>query len=184
MKKLTAILILFTSITLAQEIAIQEIELVDNSITYGIKDFIESTKSSNTNFREKGYVELRLLYYDKTLNNSNVKVRYRIKDQYTGLKKSDNYPIFYTYVSEKLVLLYFEDYFLIHNNKIKNSSKKKLSKKIETYLSRVEHIVAKDANGYVIIDDNKFRDETYNLHGGMVLIIYDNINYELIKAKN
>jgi len=41
--------------------------------------------------------------------------------------------------------------------------------------------VGRNAAGEVVIDDENFREEFYNLHGGIELIVYGNGEFEILK---
>ncbi|MCK7590502.1 hypothetical protein M0G43_07960 [Subsaxibacter sp. CAU 1640] len=162
----------------AQNFKIQEIDLSETTLHNGIEEFIQKTKVENEKFSRYGYVEIRLLSFDSS--NPDTKSKYRIKEQFVGLKSSHTFPSLYAYVSNKLVLIYSD--VINVNHQISEKDKKMLIKKIEQFLSPKEHVVAKDANGKVVIDDSNFRDEVYNIHGGMILEVLSDGGYRLSAA--
>jgi len=180
-RKLLVSLLFISSMAFAQKVDIQRIQLEDSTLIQGIKTFIANTIISKPIFNNEGYIEVRMIFIDEKRKYKKLKSQYKIKDQYASLKSSSIYPSYYTYINDKLVLFYSSLDFLKNNLHFSNRSKNRLLKKISPYLTKNEHIIAKDENGNIIIDDKNFRDEKYNIHGGSLLNIYNNGDFEIIE---
>ncbi|MEY8849928.1 hypothetical protein AB9K26_14000 [Psychroserpens sp. XS_ASV72] len=178
MKNFFLSLFITSSCVFAQKAAILEIELTNESLISGIEHFINDTKGSNPKFTQMGYVDVRILYYDRLAKESDIKHSYRIKDQYVSLD-DQRYPPYYTCVNGKLVLLFIELDMFDDAHLFTEKSKAALDNKLKPFLNKIERIIAKDKDGNVVIDDPNFRDETYNLHGGILLNIFGDGSYEI-----
>ena len=165
----------------SQTIDIKEINVGDSIPKEQIKAYIVDTKKRNTLFSKRGYMEVRLLYSNNEAIKDQLKISYKIKDQYYNIhvRRPSEFPIFYGYISDKLVLFYDLMPGLICASDISKRSRRRLSKRIKPYLKEREHIIAKDSEGNVIINDRDFVDETYNIHGGIILKIYNDGKWEV-----
>ena len=161
----------------SQSHKIDKIEISDTILSKTISDFIFKKKKSYPEFEEKGYIEVELRYFnDKAINNE-LHFEYKIKDQYYRKRMTTSpklFPIFYCYINRKLILFYdgaLANYFEYDFTK---KSKRKLIKKMKPFLGKPHHIIAKDENGNIIVNDKNFVDESFNIHGGITLSIYRN----------
>ncbi|RAV27385.1 hypothetical protein [Sinomicrobium soli] len=182
-KKITTFFcgVFFCLSSYSQTIDIKEINVGDSILKEQIKAYIVDTKKRNTLFSQRGYIEVRLLYSNNEAIKDQLKISYKIKDQYYNVhvRRPSEFPIFYGYISDKLVLFYDLIPGLISTSDISKRSRRRLSKRIKPYLKEREHIIAKDSEGNVIINDRDFVDETYNIHGGIILKIYNDGKWEV-----
>lgn len=152
---------------------IKEIELTSNILKNQITSFIKDKKNNNSKFKELGYVVVNLDYYNNRANKPELSLIYTIKDQYVSLKENSQFPLFYTYIENKIVLLYIDNY---HNYiNLSTKSKKRLSNKINKTLGKREKIRGYNSEGEKIIEDKYFYpNESFNIHGGIELKIFAN----------
>ena len=166
----------------AQSYKIEEIILTDTIFMKAIKAFINKRNKIYPKFKKIGYLQIKLLYFNKQAINNQLMLSYRIIDQYYSLNLKDPpilFPKYYSYFNSKLILI--DDEILAINSSLNftRKSKRKLIKIIEPYLNKKEHIIVKNENGKVIINDKNFRDESFKMHGGIILDIYKNGTYNL-----
>jgi hypothetical protein len=161
---------------------IQETTLTHHTLKNEIANFINKKKQEYPKFKNVGYVTVLLEYYNKNATQKEVSYIFSIKDQYISLKENSNYPLFFTFINNKIVLLYTNT--AANNNKVKLSkrSKKRLAKKIKKSLGTTERLIVLNPRGKKIIDDNHFNPhESFNIHGGITLKIYTDNRIEIIK---
>jgi DNA integrity scanning protein DisA with diadenylate cyclase activity len=179
-------LILNTSLSFAQNSDIKKITISDTLLYKTVKNFIANRKNESAKFKKFGYINLTLKYYNSQANSIDLMSSYSIVDQYFSLDSGYlKYPKYYTYIENRLILIY--DYWsaIFDEKAVSKRDKKKLGKKINKTLDKTEHIVAKDKTGKVVIDDKNFRsEESINIHGGITLNIYKNKKTEIIKNYN
>ena len=175
MKNLFFILLSFLSLSsYSQNLRSHQIKLTDSLLKKELFSFIDSVENTNDEFRQYGYIEVSLLYMNNEAINKDLKLKYRIKDQYYSLNKNSNFPLYYTYVKDRLILLYNLLPNNLSNPKLNEKTKRKWIKKINKTLRKPEHVIAKDSSGNVIINDKNFIDDSFNIHGGETLYIYNN----------
>lgn len=171
-------LLLFTQPLLCQNWKIEKIEISDTILYNTLKDYIKTKKKENPKFLNKGYVDVSVEYRDRGGSKDKVKIEYYLIDQYYFPRKLGNLPRFYCYIDEKLIFI--KDH---HEEFVKYKSIKKALRKInrlvDPYLNKRIHLKARDENGKVFINDKYFRDETFTIHGGITLSIYNNGKYEV-----
>lgn len=160
---------------------IQFFEIKDDILKNVLIEFIDKRKNNHEKFTKYGYIEMRLKYLNNTALTDEIKKKYRIVDQYyRPVLNKGGLPKYYTFIKDKLVFLYDPLYInKDHLNSKKNQ--KKIDKLIKNYLPKPIKIKLKDDTGKVIAIDKNFRDEVYNLHGGITLIIYGDNTYKIEK---
>ncbi|WP_289021959.1 hypothetical protein [uncultured Salegentibacter sp.] len=169
----------------AQNLKIQEINLSNNVLENEIINFIDNKKQEYTNFNDFGYIKVTLDYYNSQANQKELSHIFSIKDQYIPLKTEANYPLFFTYIDDKIVLLYTNEFRLINEIKFSKRSKRKLEKKVNKSLGKTEHVIAYNSKGEKVIDDKDFNpNESFNIHGGIKLKIYGDNTVEIIKTSS
>lgn len=159
---------------------LHETKLSDSTLLQTLDKYIEDTKSKNPEFQNLGYIEVNLIYYNKTAINDDISIRYRISDQYF----KPNYTIgafvnYYCYIKGKLVLIYNRTNKNFLKSKCQKRHQKKLDKIVKPYLKKPIHVKAKDKEGNVIINDKNFIDEKFNIHGGIILSIRNNGKFKI-----
>jgi hypothetical protein len=180
---LTLFALLYANSLFCQKSNIDFIELTNSALKVEIKNYVQRQKKAYPKFDSLGYIVLSLKYYNSNSIGKELKYSYNIKDQYVSLeKKTSVFPPLYTYISDKLILLYIINPYVNGNISFKNNSKRKLTRKINKCLGKSEHLVVRDKHGEIIINDKDFRkDEEYNLHGGISISIYADDNISVIK---
>lgn len=166
------IFLLIYQLNYSQCNSIQEIKLSDEILVETINKFIVERETKNPEFLNLGYIEVKLIYYNRDAIGNDFNIKYQIKDQYfKPNSKKDILPKYYLYLKDKLVLIYnlTEEKLTMLNYKWKYQ--KKLDRIIKPFLKKPVHIKAKDKDGNVIINDKKFIDEKFNIHSGIVLSI-------------
>lgn len=174
---LTLFLIVNFGSVQAQDYAVQEIVLKDGTLKSVIADYIISLKENNNEFSEMGYIEVEQFFYNRQAYGPELKEKYIIKNQnFQPNLSSSRFPNFYAFVENKIILFYYPNFsFAKHSKK----SRKKLIKELQPFLNKKIHIIARDMDGNIVIDDKNFRDEYYNIHGGIQLKIFGNGKYEV-----
>jgi hypothetical protein len=140
MKNAFLILIFFVFNILSvpsQDFEIHEIELTDTVLISTISEYIKETKTFDSLFNHVGYVKVDI----RGLNNYNKEKEifriYYITDSSYPLEKNDqdkSYPDYYTYIDEKLVLIYNDLNKELFQYTFSCKSKKKLRKLTEPFL--------------------------------------------------
>ncbi|PWK20942.1 hypothetical protein [Xanthomarina spongicola] len=122
----------------AQELEIHEIKLKDTILKSTISDYIKETKTFDSEFNHIGYIIVVI----KGLNNYNKEKDifriYNIYDSSYPLEKNDQdimYPNYYTYVDDKLVLIYNDLNKEVFDYTFSCKSKKKMRTLMEPFLS-------------------------------------------------
>ena len=175
-----SIILLIFQFNYSQNNSIKRAKLSNEILIKTINNFIEDVETKNPEFKKIGYIEIKIIYYDRNALGKNFNIKYQIKDQYFKPNlKNDILPKYYLYLKNKLILIYnlVEEKAIMLN--YKKSYLKKLNKIIKPYLKKTEHIKAKDKLGNIIIDDNNFIDEKFNLHSGIILSIRNNNSYTI-----
>lgn len=171
------ILILFFFIQLnhlySQNLKIQEIKFANSILQKEIINFIDKRKKEYPKFKDIGYIKVTLNYYKDNAKQKELSYIYSFKDQYITLNNNSNYPLFFTYINNKIVLLYTNKFNDDNKINLSKKSKKKLAKKIKKSLGKTERLVVFNSKGEKIIDDKNFNpNESFNIHGGVELKIY------------
>jgi hypothetical protein len=169
--KFLCILIFIIQIANSQNVNIEKLELSNELFINSINNFVKKRKKESPKFKNLGYVEVRLLYVNNEAINDELKYKFIIVDQYYRPNRlKQNLPKYYFYIEDKLVLLYNE---LEIYNTSSNSKKhqRKIDRLIKPYLNEPTHLKVKNEDGKIIINDRNFRDESFNIHGGIKLYI-------------
>lgn len=183
MKYLCLNIFLFVfQIYFGQSNKIQEINLSNEVLVQNLKKFIADTRLKNLEFNNIGYIEVKLFFFNSDAKENDIKIKYRIKDQYFKPDyKKDILPSYYCYLEGKLILLYDLTKGMFLRPNYEKKYQKRLNKIIKPYLKEPVHIKAKDKQGNTIIDDKNFIEETLNIHGGIILSIKNNNEFEVLK---
>lgn len=156
----------------------QEAILKDGPLKAALIDYITSRDQEPQNM---GYLEVEQIFYNVNTTGVEIKEDYIIKSQnFNPNLSSTRFPFYYGYLQDQMLLFYFPQ-LPFQDQSVKN--KKRLLEKLEPFLNAEEHIVAKNDRGEIIIDDPNFREESYNIHGGMILKILANGSY-IIEEKD
>ena len=172
------------SFSYSQSFKIQKIELDSSVLKKEITNYINKQKRVSSKFKNFGYIIVKLDFYS---SNSNTKPKalshaYSIKYQYAPLKKESNYPFFFTFINDKIVLLYINKLSGNNQSLICKKSKKRLARKVKKTLGKTERLLALNEKGEKIIDDKNFNpNESFNIHGGIYLKIYSDNTIEIIE---
>jgi hypothetical protein len=149
---------------------IQYITIQDTFLLRQIKLLIAEETTKDSLFRlKKGFITLTS--YDPYKFDNEAITYYHIKANFFSLDNGNNYPPYYSMIDSRLIFIYQYDIekLLSYTNK----SKKKLKKKLEPFLSKPMRMY-RDINGKKVLWIKKFRDETFQLHGGKRIFYYQN----------
>ena len=170
MKQRALIIIFLISTSLFAQKEVHPIFNDENTIKC-ISEFIKKRELEYNKFKTKGYVVLSLLFYNRDATQLEVKFKFQIKDQYFVPKytysNSETY-IASTTVENKLVILKADN--LIHH-RITKRKKKKILRQIKETFGESQKLILRDSSGTIIGKDNSFFDESFNIHGGSVILI-------------
>lgn len=153
---------------------IQYLVLKDKFLIKEIKKLIVDEINSNDSnqFFKKGLGYVRLNVYNYSHNDTLIK--YYITPTMTSFKKDDNddlYPLFYTYINERIVLIYLNvvNEFSIFN--LSKKSKTRFRKKVEIFLPETKKMTFYDMEGKKTFTDKNFRIDYFKFHGGKYIYI-------------
>ncbi|GGG33959.1 hypothetical protein GCM10011344_38440 [Dokdonia pacifica] len=172
---------LYSGFSYAQQIDINEVNLQGTTLHKAIIQFINETKNKKTFFNENGYIQLRLTYKNNSAKSDEIMSIYRLVDnyhRYDNLDKDHLFPLFYTYVETKLILIYSD---LNIPLKFSEKSKKLIGNLVLETFPKKNPLYVEDAQGNVIIDDKNFVEEVFNINGGVNLIVYGNNSFKFEK---
>ncbi len=180
-KKYFLLFILFTfQVSFSQSGRIEKIQLSDTILVKTIKDYIIKKKQNYDKFNKLGYIEVEMLYFNRKAINNKLKLKYNIVDQYYRPDgKKQKTPRYYCYIESKLVLLYDISSQFYLKSTYSKKNQRKLNRLIKPFFEKPIHIKIKDKNGEIIINDKNFVDESYNIHGGITLSIFNNGKFEI-----
>ncbi|WP_438973552.1 hypothetical protein [Polaribacter sp.] len=148
-----------------------KLKLKDSILKKTITDYIISKENDSSEFKRIGYIALRQIYLNEEAINNDLKSKFDITDQY--YRPTNDLPSFYTYIEERLVLIY--DHSVISKNTPYSKKKqRKINRLVKPYLNKTIRLKIRDDNGKLIVKDRHFRDEKITLHGGILLSIYEN----------
>lgn len=186
MKYLILFLFIITNnqISIGQKLSIENVELENVGLIEVISNFITNQEKQSNKFATQGYLELRLISFNNYPNKNNLKESYTLVDQYYSYnKESNNIPRYYTYLKNRLILIYtFEDLLKLE---FTDKSKRALFKKINKSLGKKEKLKIYDKKGKLIINDKNFYpDESFNIHGGITIDISNNGAIKTSKNSN
>lgn len=159
---------------------IEKIQLSDSILVKNVKNFILKIKEDNIKFKDIGYIEIKTIYYNREAKKNELLLKYQIKDQYYRPNSKKQYlPKYYCYVENKLVLLYDISFQIYSKKKYSKKNQKRINKIVKPFLKKPIHLKIKDNNDNIVINDKKFIDEEYNIHGGIILSIFNNGKFEV-----
>lgn len=187
------VLFLFHCIIVLQVVAqqkkvnIQFVELKDTTVLSTIRQVIAGEVNSNdTNQFFKnglGYVNMHI----QGFFSGDTVLRYTLEPIMYGFKKKDEdemYPLFYSYVDNRLVLIYNKVFNRLGGPiAYSNKSKKRLRKQVDRFLEKPKKVTFTDAAGKVAFTDKHFRVDhikfdngttVYLLRSGKAILIKDN----------
>ena len=167
--KIIAIFVLLSLTTFSQN-KILKLELKDSILKNTISNFIISIKKKNIDFERFGYISLRQIYFNEEATNNDLRYKYFISNQ--NYRPINNLPSFYTYVNNKLVLIY-QNSLITENTPYSRKKQRKIDRLVKPFLNKIIHLKIRDEKGKLIINDKYFRDESINV-GGIFLSIYAN----------
>lgn len=165
----------------ASQLKIQEIDFKDSILFREVKKFIQSEIVKEKEFKVVGYVTIWTI-----LNNSNDIIRkYHINKNYVNfddLNNDSQFPLFYSYVDSKLILVKGDIENLV-NKKFSIRSKKHFQRVIEPFLYKVKLIQAPSVDGKSRKKMPYREGERIQLHGGIDVSIFINGKVEVVPSK-
>jgi hypothetical protein len=173
-----------TSTCGSQGADLEYINIQDSVLVDKITEYIELRQQEFPYFKDKGYLQLKLLYTnrysDPSLDDS-LKAVFVLQDSYRGFKNGENKsPKYFTYIRDKLVLIYLVEDLFSQNPRLDQKSRELIVALTSSVLEPIEPLIVKDSLGNVFIDDKYFRpEEKVMLHTGGTIKIYKNGSMEL-----
>ena len=165
----------------AQNIEINKLELNNPIFMEVLENYIQKNAKANSKFKNEGYISFSILQSNLDAVNNDTLISCSIKYQYYSLIENET-PLYFFYVDETLVLVYDPVISSNFDLRLSSRSKSKINHILKPYLPEKEHVIAKDKDGKIIINDPNFRDEAYNLHGGIRLYILANGDYKILQG--
>ena len=122
-----------------EKLSITEVTIADSALRASIISYIDSLPNIDPGFKQYGYLSLRIKNREKKKQcyNLNRSYYYQYPDQEINL------PLFYSFVNNRLVLIY-TNLNRIANYKVKRKSIKKLAKLVNSTLPKIEYIYIED----------------------------------------
>jgi hypothetical protein len=146
------------------KLTITKITLNDSTLINSISRFIKFVKQNNSDFNKWGYIELVLL--GKSCENlpDSIGCKSVVRSFYYNVNASrirpndleNKYPLFYSYVANRLVLVYIEGFRNVSEYSFTAKDKKRFRKLVDQYLEKPLKITAYDEKGNIKFIDKKF----------------------------
>jgi hypothetical protein len=162
-----------TPLSEKEKLTIKRITLTDEKLITQIKEIIHE-KQNDSVFLKRGYIRVDYVHYG--YKNEAVVRAYNIKPEYQHADDVTNdrlFPIYYTYVENRLVTIYDSG---IQNSicyQIATKSKMRYQRILEPYLSKAIWIELPKSDGSGT-KKAKFRPNSLiQIHGGRTLYIFD-----------
>jgi len=163
------------------QLKIQKIDFKDSILFREVKKFIQSEIVKEKEFKAVGYVTISTI-----INTSNDIIRkYHINKNYVNfddLNNDSQFPLFYSYVDSKLILVRGDFENLVHK-KFSIRSKKHFQKIIEPFLYKVKLIQAPSINGKSKKKMPYREGERIQVHGGIDVSIFINGKVAVVPSK-
>lgn len=169
----------------SKKLSVQEITISDTLVVKQIMEMVKQYSQTDSLFRSGlGRISLTL---KKSSNDTILRHYYLNPDSFYGIvgKDDDNYyPRYFSYVSNRLVLIYIEglqDVFQVDYTK---KSKQKLQKKIDNFLEKKKKIALPDSTNSISIAKN-FRGNPYTyMNSGIDIFIYKDGSIKSLKSRH
>jgi len=181
---ITIFWLLWSTPCMSQEIHLEYTKIQDSLLIQRITEYIELRQKEFPYFKDKGYLELKLLYtnrYSDPSLDDRLKAVFILQDSYTGFENREyKCPKYFTYIRDKLVLIYLVEDLFYQNPRLDQKSRELIIALTSNVLEPIEPLIVKDSLGNVFIDDKYFRpEEKVMLHTGGTIKIYKNGTMEL-----
>lgn len=153
------------------KLEINEIIITDKELLKQIGILIEE-KQKDSVFRRRGYISV--LYANLSYNEEHVIRSYIIKPEYKSVDNLEieyNFPLFYSFVNNKLVTLVNRPIFDSICYQIKTKSKKAFQKIVEPYLEKAIWIKMPNSNGKGTSRARFRPNDLLQIHGSKTLYI-------------
>jgi hypothetical protein len=161
----------------AQELEIHEIKLTDTILKNTISDYIKETKQNFPEFNSVGYIKVSIRSVNKPYLGKNLKRVYKIED--AGIEVLDKnedlwYPNYYTYIENKLVIIYNKTIDDLLEIRFSKKSKRKFRRVLEGYLPTKKKFKFRDFEGNGKTITETYRCPTYlgSESYGIILEVY------------
>jgi hypothetical protein len=170
------------------QVDIQYIDLSDSVVIKEIKSIINEEINSNDPEhlfqRGFGYITINI----KEFSKSDTLYSYYISPSLSDIKKSEldkKHPIFYTYVANRLVIIYLDILrYPIFNSTVSSRSKSKLIKKINAFLEKPVDRTFYDSSNKIVFRDKHFRLNRFKFDSGKYIFIMKNSAYKIRNENN
>ena len=154
-----------------KNIDIARVKIRDTVLTKYLTEFIDKQRKENSLFTKKGYIQVFPIHAN---HKPNVVRGYHINKNYVNYDDMANdkkFPMFYSFLSNKMIL--FIDYDLFDTFDIKYSKKSeiKFRKELEPYLFEAQTIVFRDKENIKQTFKNFRENEVFQFGGGINLYI-------------
>jgi len=158
----------------AQRIDITKAEIKDSVLITQLKKFIKTQSEEDSLFKKKGYVQV---FLTKKPHKPNVVRSYHINKNYVSFDDMDNdkqFPLFYSLLSNRVVLFMYYDLSDIFKLKFTKKSKSKFRKDLEPYLFKNQTVMLHNEYNKMTKAKDFRPDEVIQTGGGIdVYIIND-----------
>lgn len=171
-----------------KHVSIQYISLNDSVLVKEIKSTIGEETSSNDpeHLFENGFGYINV--YINSFINSDTIYSFYILPSFHYIKKNahnNEYPCFYTYILNKLVLIYIKtlnDSIISLDYSLR--SKARLRKKISSFLEEATDRTFYDSSNHKVFRDKHFRLERFRFDSGKSVFIMKNSAPKIVKENN
>ena len=150
-----------------KNIDIARIKIKDTVLIKYLTQFIDKQLKESSLFTKKGYIEVFPIYASQ---KPNVAWGYHINQNYANFDDMANdkqFPMFYSFLSNKMILFIDYDLFETFDIKYSKKSKIKFRKEIEPYLFEAQTIVFRDKENIKQKFKNFRENEVFQFGGGM-----------------
>lgn len=154
-----------------KNIDIATIKIKDTILIKYLIQFIDKQLKEDSLFTKKGYIEVFPIHANR---KPNVARGYYIKKNYVNFDDMANdkqFPMFYSFLSNKMILFIDYDLFDTFDIKYSKKSKVKFRKEIEPYLFEAQTIVFRDKENVKQTFKNFRENEVFQFGGGINLYI-------------
>ncbi len=154
-----------------KNIDIARIKIKDTILIMYLTQFIDKQLKEDSLFLKKGYIQVFPIHASQ---KPNVARSYYIKKNYVNFDNMANdkkFPMFYSFLSNKMILFIDYDLFDTFDIKYSKKSKIKFRKELEPYLFEAQTIVFRDKENIKQTFKNFRENEVFQFGGGINLYI-------------
>lgn len=162
---LIIISILLANVVCGQKLDIKEVSLTDTFFIESIRNLYAKMDQKYDYFSQGlGYIKV----YETRVGCDSISRQYWANPDLSAVKPY-NAPHYYTFVSDRPVLIYIKSFNSLLNVQFSPKSLKRLNKMLSRYLLPSQKVKGRDENGKVVIKDKNFRLEYHYRREGFFL---------------